>query len=163
MRMLQNPICLKDVSCATQSKCHWLPPSLVDNTLCSALIKNAANMQLKPARTHGSMVPSGRCLAGLSHLLTKSSQLGMAALKRKNGVGGEVHAEKMYLREKKATGVGAKKILKEKQLKFALQKFNLGCVYVCIYFKVQRIKAKKVLAYSSRSTWLCGCLVLSRC
>lgn len=40
---------------------------------------------------------------------------------------------------------------------------SIWYVYIWMYFKVQRIKAKMVLAYSNRSTWLHGCLVPGRC
>lgn len=47
----------------------------------------------------GGQVPSGKCLTELSHLLTNNGWPGMTALKKENGMDGDINAEETYIRK----------------------------------------------------------------
>lgn len=74
----------KYVPWVAQSKCQWLPPPLDDSTLCSGLIKNAANLQFKPARTEARF-PAGGSSRNLVISWLQMASLGQQLYKGKWG------------------------------------------------------------------------------
>lgn len=91
----------------------------------------------------------------------------MAALKRKMGLVVKYMLKTcIWERRRRQQESEEEKTLKKKQRNnWSLPCRNSiwgVCLYVCTS-KSRESKQRRVLAYSNRSTWLCGCLVLGRC